>query len=253
MTLRAFAIFGLVGVTAGLTGCTQPTPPPRVVATLPPVKPPPPVMPLGGYAELDTADQRADGTYVTPNFEMTNAAAVWHLRGALNVAALGCDQAGGGIVDGYNAWLRGHRDGLDTYVKTYLHEWEQTGWGDWRDAYENQQTRLYNFYSQSPIRIAFCAAAREEIVKVGAVADADLPAFARGALVRLDKPFVDFYAGVDAWRDYYAPKVPAPRFVRTIPEEPVEAPTMANAATVVTPETAPAQPAPIAPVSAAPK
>lgn len=247
MALRGLLILGVLGLAAGLAGCSQPTPPPRVVATLPPPAPPPPVLPAGGYPELDTASQRADGSYVTPNFEMTDAAAVWHLRGALNVAALGCDQAGGGIVDGYNAWLRSHRAGLDTYAKRYLHEWEQTGWGDWRDAYENNQTRLYNFYSQSPIRVAFCEAGRAEIVNVGAVADADLPAFARAALVRLDKPFVDFYAAIDAWRDYYAPKVPPPRFVATVP---VAAP--AAPAVVTTPAAVPNLAAPMPSATAAP-
>jgi hypothetical protein len=246
MTLRAFAIFGGIGLTLALAGCAQPTPPPRVVATLPPAKPPPPVMPVGGYPELDTASQRADGSYVTPNFEMTDAAAVWHLRGALNVAALGCDQAGGGIVDGYNAWLRLHREGLDTYVKRYLQEWEKTGWGDWRDAYENNQTRLYNFYSQSPIRVAFCAAARAEIVNVGTVPDADLPKYARAALVRLDKPFIDFFTAIDAWRDYYAPKVSAPRFVATIPDESADSPTTVPTASV------PAMPTPAPSTAAAP-
>ena len=99
--------------------------------------------------------------------------------------------------------------------------------GDWRDAYENQQTRLYNFYSQSSIRAAFCAAARVEIAKVNSVTDADLPGFARAALVRLDQPFIDFFTGMDAWRDYYAPKVSAPRFVATIRDEPVEPPATA--------------------------
>lgn len=239
MTLREFLTFGVLGLAVGLVGCSQPrTPPPSVVATLPPVAPPPPVLPVGGYPEFDTASQRTDGSYVTPNFEMTDAAAVWHLRGALNVAALACDQAGGGVVDGYNVWLRSHRGGLDAYVKRYLREWEETGWGDWRDAYENNQTRLYNFYSQSPIRIAFCAAARTEIASVGMIADGDLPRYARAALARLDKPFIDFYAGIDAWRDYYAPKVPPPRFVATVSAEPATP----SAATAPTP-TAPAAPA----------
>ena len=244
MALRRLIIASVFGLAAGLAGCAQPTPPPRVVATLPPRAPPPPVMPVGGYPELDTASQRADGSYVTPNFEMTDAAAVWHLRGALNVAALACDQAGGGVVDIYNAWLRSHREGLDTYVKRYLHEWEETGWGDWRDAYENNQTRLYNFYSQSSIRVAFCAAARTEIVTVGTVADADLPGYARGALARLDKPFIDFFTGVDAWRDYYAPKVPPPRFVATVPAGSATAPVVSAPA----PAAGPVTPAPSAAV-----
>ena len=195
MTPRAFAIFGVLGLAAGLAGCAQPTPPPRVVATLPPAKPPPPVMPSGGYPELDTAPQRPDGTYITPNFDMSDCGGGVASARRAQRRGLGCDQAGGGVVDGYNAWLRGHRAVLDAAQTGYLHDWEQTGWGDWRDAYENQQTRLYNFYSQSPIRVAFCAAARVEIVKVGAVADADLPRFARAALVRLDQPFIDFFTG----------------------------------------------------------
>nr|WP_186729032.1 hypothetical protein [Sphingomonas panacisoli] len=252
MTLRTVLMLGGTGLAMGLAGCSQPTPPPRVVATIAPPKAPPPVMPLGGYPEIDTADQRADGSYVTPNFDMTNAAAVWHLRGALNVAALGCDQAGGGVVDGYNVWLRGHRDGLAAYANQYLHEWEVTGWSDWRDAYENQQTRLYNFYSQSPIRVAFCAAARAEIAKVSTIADADLPAFARAALVRLDQPFIDFFTGVDAWRDYYAPKVSAPRFVATIPDEPADPPAAANTSAPVPPVVG-SQPTPVATPSDVPK
>lgn len=252
MTLRAFATFGLLlGVSAGLAGCSTPTPPPRVVSTIKPVKPPPPVMPLGGYADIDTASVRPDGTYITPNFDMSDSAAIWHLRGALNVAALGCDQAGGGVVDGYNAWLRGHPAALAAAQTGYLHDWEQTGWWDWRDAYENQQTRLYNFYSQSAIRVAFCAVAREEIVKVNTIPDADLAKFARASLVRLDQPFIDFFTGVDAWRDYYAKKVPAPRFVATIPDEPAEPPVAtADATAIVKP--AVAQPV-SAPVADAPK
>lgn len=261
MTLRAFVIVGGLGLTVGLAGCTRPTPPPRVVATLPPVAPPP-VMPVGGYPEVYTAPQRANGTYITPNFDMSDSAAVWHLRGALNVAALGCDKAGGGVVDGYNAWLKGHVAVLAKAQAGYLHDWEQTGWGDWRNAYENQQTRLYNFYSQSPIRVAFCAAARLEIVQVGSIADAELPRFARASLVRLDQPFIDFYTQVDAWRDYYAPKVPAPRVVPTIPEKPavpkVVSPTLPAVTGSPKPVAAPTTPAakalpPVAPASRPPK
>lgn len=241
MAIRGLPVVSvMVGLAAGLAGCAQPrTPPPAFVATLaPPPAPPPPAMPYGGYRDYETPSQRADGTYVTPNFEMTDAAAVWHLRGALNVAALACDQAGGGVLDGYNAWIKGHPAVLDAAAQQYLHEWEETGWGDWRDAYEAQQTRLYNFYSQQTIRVAFCAAARAEIGNVGTVADADLPKYARAALARLDKPFIDFYTAFDAWRDYYAPKVPPPRFVATVPAEPAPPPVAA----VPTQTTQPAAP-----------
>jgi hypothetical protein len=223
MTLCKPLVFGaLAALAAGLAGCAQPvvvTPPP-VVATLPPA---PPVMPYGGYSGLKIPDKRNDGTYITPNFDMTDAAAVWHLRAALNVAALACDNAGGGVLDGYNAWLAAHRPVLDAAVKQYLHEWEVTGWSDWEQAYETNQTRIYNFYSQSTIRVAFCAAARTEIANIGTVTDADLPKYARAALVRIDKPFIDFYTAFDAWRDYYEPHVTPPPVIATLPETPVPA------------------------------
>jgi len=252
MTLRGLPILVVLGLAAGLAGCAQPSfPPPRVVATIAPPKPPPPVMPYGGYPELQIAEQRDDGTYVTPNFDMTDAAAVWHLRGALNVAALACDKAGGGVLDGYNAWIKAHSGALDSAVKTYLADWEQTGWWDWRQAYEANMTRLYNFYSNSTMRVAFCAAARVEMSRVATVADKDLPGFARASLVRLDQPFIDFYTAFDAWRDYYAPKVAAPRFVPTIPEPAPSPATSADATAPATTADAVAPPDPTSNESAA--
>ena len=219
--MRVVTIAAVAVTLAALGGCAARVPPvmpPPVVAT---VAPPPPVMPVGGYPGMEIARKRDDGTYVTPNFQMTDAAAVWHLRGALNVAALGCDKtaagAGGRTVAGYNAWLTGHRAVLDRHVRQYLLEWQATGWGDWQAAYDNQQTRLYNFYSQPAIRIAFCTVAGEELDAVAAVADDALPAHARAALVRLDQPFVDFFTAFDKWRDHY--EVKPPRLVATIPQD----------------------------------
>ena len=186
--------------------------PPPVYATLPP---PPPKMPVGGYAKMEIPKKRTDGRYVTPNIDMTPAAAVWHLREALNVAALACNQAGGGTIDPYNAWLTSHRDALDANVKQYVREWEVTGWSDWRAAYDNAQTRLYNFYSQPALRVAFCRVSRKELGKIGAVTSAELPTYARAALARIDKPFIDFFTAFDAWRDYY--HVTPPPVLPTLP------------------------------------
>jgi hypothetical protein len=213
MTLRANLGWGLLGGLAlAMSGCaTPPVQPPPVVATLPP---PPPPMPAGGYIGMKSATKRADGTYITPNLDNTDQAAVWHLRNALNVAALGCDQAGGGVVEPYNAWIRTHAAVIDRYYQAYIREWQAPGWWDWQRVYDDNQTRIYNFYAQPAMRSAFCAVARVEIAQVGQVADDDLPAFARAALLRLDRPFVEFYAAYDAWRDYYQPAPPP--VVRTI-------------------------------------
>lgn len=210
MTMRATVGWGLLGGLAlAISGCaTPPAPvkPPPVVATLPP----PPTMPAGGYIGMKSAPKRADGRYITPNLDNTDQAAVWHLRNALNVAALGCDQAGGGVIEPYNAWINTRAAVIDRYYQAYIKEWQTTGWGDWQRVYDDNQTRIYNFYAQPAMRKAFCAIAREEVAQVGQVADADLPAFARASLLRLDRPFTEFYAAYDAWRDYYQPVVKAP-------------------------------------------
>ncbi|MDO7840816.1 hypothetical protein [Sphingomonas immobilis] len=218
MTTRGLSILASMLLAAGLAGCATTPPavlPPPVVAT---IAPPPPVIPYGGYVGMEIPKKRPDGTYPNPNLNMTDQAAVWHLRNALNVAALGCDKVGGGIAAPYNAWLAAHGPALEAYYKRYLAEWEITGWGDWQAAYDNNQTRIYNFYSQTTMREAFCTAARAEVSNVAVVADADLPVFARAALARLDKPFLDFYRDYDAWRDYYHPKPPP--VVPTLPTTP---------------------------------
>ena len=163
---------------------------------------------------MKSPTKRADGAYFTPNLDNTDQAAVWHLRNALNVAALGCDQAGGGVVEPYNAWIKTHAVVIDRYYQAYIQEWQAPNWWDWQRVYDDNQTRIYNFYAQPAMRAAFCAVARVEIAKVGQVADDDLPAFARAALLRLDRPFVEFYAAYDAWRDYY--QLAPPPVVRTI-------------------------------------
>ena len=214
MTARATFGWGLLGGLASvLTGCaTAPAiVPPPVVATLPP---PPPTMPAGGYIGMKSAPKLPDGTYLTPNLDNTDQAAVWHLRNALNVAALGCEQAGGGVLAPYNAWLQTHAAVIDRYYRAYIREWQQAGWYDWERVYDDNQTRIYNFYAQPAMRAAFCAVARQEIVAVSQVADGDLVTFARASLSRLDRPFTDFYAAYDAYRDYYGPTPPP--VVRTI-------------------------------------
>ena len=237
------SLFPVVALGLILAACATPVPvtPPPVVATLPP---PPPTMPVGGYPKMQIAEKRVDGRYVTPNIDMTPAAAVWHLRGALNVAALACGQAGGGTVDPYNAWLGAHRAVLDANVKQYVKEWQTTGWSDWRAAYDNAQTRLYNFYSQPALRTTFCGVARQELTAIAAVPDAQLPTFARESLARLDQPFIDFFTAFDAWRDYYHPEVAPPPVVATIPVEsqPAMTPSLDVPAQAVAPEVSSLQP-----------
>lgn len=174
---------------------------PAVVATLPP-----PVavaavpMPKGAYPGMPVPALLADGRYATPNRDLTQAGTVWHLRAALNVAALACRGAdAGAIVADYNALLTTQKLPLADAQKRYAAEWKAAG-GDWQDRYDDAMTRLYNFFSQSPARDGFCRAAAATLADSQTVTAAELPAFAAGRLAVLERPFTDFYAAYDAWR-----------------------------------------------------
>ena len=69
-----------------------------------------------------------------------------------------------------------------------------------RDAFDDAMTRLYNFFSQTPVRPAFCVAAANVAAALPITDAAALPAFAAARLADLDQPFVDFYLAYDAWR-----------------------------------------------------
>lgn len=194
-----------------LAGCSnQPTPPALVIA--PPAPAPIPVMtaqmPKGASPSTIVPTAFADGSYPTPNRVLTPAATIWHMRVGLNVAALACRGAQEAtIVAGYNALLTTHKAALVTAEATYAAEYRKAG-GDWRDRYDDAMTRLYNFFSQSPARDEFCAAAGAVLAEAQAVPADGLGGFAQTRLVRLDRPFTDFYRAVDAWRRH-APVRPA--------------------------------------------
>lgn len=223
--MRRYVALTAVGL-ALLAGCAVR---PKLVAVAPPLPAPAPAplaMPKGAYVGMQIPALMADGRYVTPNRNLSADGAIWHLRAALNVAALACrgpDEAT--IVAGYNALLSGQKTVLNGAQARLTAEYKASG-GDWQDRYDDQMTRLYNFFSQSQTRDAFCNAAVETLADSAAVTPADLPAFAAGRLAVLEKPFTDFYASYDAWRAERAAAnrmamantvQPAPRTVQMVP------------------------------------
>ncbi|MFN3432869.1 MAG: hypothetical protein ACK4ZY_00590 [Sphingomonas sp.] len=216
--MRRYIALTAVGL-ALLAGCAVK---PKVVALAPPPVPTPApaplAMPKGGYAGMAIPALMADGRYATPNRNLSSDGAVWHLRAALNVAALACrgpDEAT--IVAGYNALLTRQKAALAT-AQTRLAAEFRSGGGDWQDRYDDQMTRLYNFFSQVPAHDAFCNAAAATLADSVSVAPADLPAFAAGRLAVLEKPFTDFYAAFDAWR---AERAAATRMAMNVATQPV--------------------------------
>ena len=183
-----------------LAGCASH---PRVAVTPPPVMVAPPVraaMPEGAYPGMRVPAMLADGTYETPNRALSAAAATWHLRAALNVAALACRRAeDAGVVDRYNAMLTTQKAALASAQTTLAAEY-RAGGGDWQDRYDDAMTRLYNYFSQSFVRDRFCAAAVQTLSDAATVAPEAFATFAAERLAMLDKPFTDFYRAYDAWR-----------------------------------------------------
>jgi hypothetical protein len=184
-----------------LAGCAVK---PKMVAVAPPPvatpAPAPLAMPKGAYVGMQIPALMGDGRYATPNRNLSADGAVWHLRAALNVAALACrgpDEAA--IIAGYNALIARQKALLSGAQTRLTAEYRARG-GDWQDRYDDQMTRLYNFFSQSQAREPFCNAAAATLADGATVTDADLPAFAQGRLAVLEKPFTDFYAAYDAWR-----------------------------------------------------
>ncbi len=195
--------FALLSVTALglLAGCAQK---PRTVAQVAPpvimVPVPAPAMPKGASPTIVIPVALADGTYPTPNRNLTTSAKVWHLRAALNVAALACrGPQEVVIVAGYNALLSAQKPVLAKAEATYASEYKSGG-GDWQDRYDDSMTRLYNFFSQSPARDDFCAAAGTVLAQSAGLTAEALPTFAAQNLPVLERPFTDFYRAVDAWR-----------------------------------------------------
>lgn len=139
-----------------------------------------------------------DGGYATINHDIGPAQAIWHLRSALNVAALACRGAGeAAIVADYNALLDRQRAVLKAAYTAVRSDFRRTHGDDWQSRYDAHMTRLYNFFAYPLVRQRFC----EEATAVGAAANTTAPAefqaFAVAALTRLEAPFIDFYRARD--------------------------------------------------------
>ena len=123
------------------------------------------------------------------NRNLSPAATVWHLRVALNVAALAC--RGGPemqIIADYNALLRSQKATLAAAQASLAAEFKRRG-GDWQDAQDDAMTRLYNFFSQAQARDAFCAAAADVLARTRTLGEPELGGFAQASLKTLDAPF----------------------------------------------------------------
>ena len=187
--LRTLRLLPFIAMLAACS--TREAPAPVVAYTPPPVAAAPA---FGGYGNLQVPPRLADGSYATPNRNLSAAAMIWHLRAGLNVAALGCRDADeAALVASYNALLARHRD---EFAAAYRALGQETGNVA---AFDTAMTRLYNYYALPPAQSGLCAAARAVLVDASAVAPGALGQFAPTALARLDDPYVAVFAKQDAW------------------------------------------------------
>lgn len=164
-----------------------------------------PVAPAGAAPNQTIPAHDAQGRYATPNRDLSRDEASWHVRAALNVAALGCrDAAETETVAAYNRLLRTQRDSLaaaDAGVKSTYHARHGAGW---EDIHDRQMTRVYNFFAQPTAHDGFCATAREMLARAETVEPAGFADFAAEALPQLEAPFTDFYRSYETYRVAYA-------------------------------------------------
>lgn len=197
-TRRSLARLTLVSLSV-LAACSTPPPPP-------PPAPPPPVVPTIRPTPPDNAvegmsipEKGADGKYLTANRGVTSNTALWHVRMALNVAALNCDKYGSAARTQYNQILSVHRDILDSandaVDRNYTVAYGRSAVG----TRERLNTVVYNFFALPPVIKHFCPVATAVGAKVLATPASQMLALAPGWLAELEKPFQDFYA---AYADY---------------------------------------------------
>ncbi|WP_414903372.1 SPOR domain-containing protein [Sphingomonas flavalba] len=114
------------------------------------------------------------------NRGISGAEAAWHLRAALNVAALSCNDRA--LADRYNRLLQDRRAPL---AAAYAAETARFASAGGQAALDSHMTQVYNHFALPADRAAFCAAAAEALA---GAAGADLPGYAPAALARLDAP-----------------------------------------------------------------
>ncbi|RYY24467.1 MAG: hypothetical protein EOP62_16570 [Sphingomonadales bacterium] len=177
-----------------VAGCSGGSRPAAVVesAEVAPVARPMPRPPASASPNLTLPARLADGSYATPNRNLSEAATIWHVRSALNVAVLTCSQ--GTVLAGeYNQLLRVHRAPLKKAHADLSAEARGTD----LDA---AMTRVYNYFSQPPAQRDFCPVARALLAEAVVTPPSDLAAFAQAALPKLDAPFTAFYSAYESYR-----------------------------------------------------
>lgn len=159
-----------------------------------------PVLPAGMAASFAAPPHDASGGYVTPNRDLSPEEVTWHVRVALNVAALGCRQQANETAAAYNALLTADKAVLAAALDGVGLRYKAKFGPAWQAANDAAMTKLYNFWAQPPAQDGFCREANAVLHEAQGIAPAAFPAFAAAVLPRLEAPFLTAFAAIDDYR-----------------------------------------------------
>ncbi len=175
--LYGHAIAGLVG-TLLVAGCASEV---RQTAVVRPAQAPAPVPQL-------TAPSRPSAPI---NANLSEHEALWHMRSALNVAALSCRTGKvAGIASSYNRMLARHKTALAAANTAEMAPFKARFGTKWSGAYDAHATRLYNFFAMPTAQARFCPAAQQVLAKANAMTADAIVSYAPSALAQLEAPFL---------------------------------------------------------------
>ncbi len=150
-------------------------------ATPKPTPPPPPPIGPAPMPNLIFGDKP-----VAPvNSGMSSAETLWHLRSALNVAALSCREPQYvKMGPNYNKMLRAHRTLL---TRAYGGETSRYGTGAVSDSH---QTKIYNFFAGPTGKAQLCWSSHGILEKIATMTSVAFDAAGPRMLAELEAPFL---------------------------------------------------------------
>jgi hypothetical protein len=164
-----------------LGACTSQAPAPRLVSA----SPPPPVQKAPAPVALSPIHS-----------SVTEAERVWHLRAALNVAALSCtSQKGPAIARNYNQLLARHARPLSDAYAVKVARYQKAAGKGWQRAMDQDMTRLYNHWAWPLAQQQFCDMADGIARRAVSLPPNEFSGYALGALAELDAPIARSRSG----------------------------------------------------------
>lgn len=198
-----------VAFVAALAGCASHVPPVAAAPVTPsPAVAPRPAPPAGFALSFATPVRDETGHYVTPSSGVDAGQAVWHVRAALNVAALACPQSD--MAPAYNAMLARMEPAFAAADAATKSAYRARFGNAWQDAHDDAMTRVYNWFAQPHGAAGLCRAAAAALTEAQTIDPASASAFAIRQLEALEAPYLDGYRQWDAylvadagWRSRY--------------------------------------------------